>query len=61
MTRKFRHLTRSHLEVAVGGPKLAYTVDFTSYKAVAPSIRQSLKGNDVSTSGDWKRPGSDVI
>jgi len=31
----------SHLEVAVEGLKLAYTVHFTSYKAVARSRRQS--------------------
>ena len=34
MTLKRRHLTGSHLEVAREGRKLAYTVYFTSYKAV---------------------------
>jgi len=33
--RKLRHLTGSHLEVGVEGRKVAYTVHFTSYKAVA--------------------------
>jgi len=33
--RKWRHLTASHLEVAVQGRKLAYTVRFTFYKAIA--------------------------
>jgi len=32
VTRKCRHLTGSHLEGAVEGRKLAYTVHFTSYK-----------------------------
>jgi len=35
VTRKWRHLTGSHLEVAVEGRKQAYTVHFTSYKVVA--------------------------
>jgi len=34
-------LTGSHLEVAVEGRKLAYTVHFTFYKAVARKNRQS--------------------
>ena len=34
-------LTGSHLEVAVEGRKLLYTVSFTSYKAVAHRRRQS--------------------
>jgi len=37
---KLRHLRKSHLEVAVEGRKLAYTVHFTSYKAVARRRRQ---------------------
>jgi len=41
MTRKWRHLTASHLEVAVEGRKLAYTVHFASYKAVDRRRRQS--------------------
>jgi len=62
VTRKWRHLTRSHLEVAVEGRKLAYTVSFTSYKTVARRERQSpdWKWCHV-TSGDRKWPGSDVI
>jgi len=35
VTRKWRHLTGSHLEVAVDGRKLAYTLHLTSYKPVA--------------------------
>jgi len=58
---KRRHLTGSHLEVAVEGRKLAYTVHFTSYKAVARR-RQSRDGKCRHvTSGDLKWPGSDVI
>jgi len=62
VTRKWRHLTGSLVEVAVEGRKLAYTVHFTSYKAVAHGRRQSRdkKWRHV-TSGDWKWPGSDVI
>ena len=62
MTRRWRHLTGSHLEVAVEGRKLAYTVHFTSYKVVARSKRQSRdrKWCNV-TSGDRMRPGSDFI
>ena len=41
VTRKWRHLTGSHQEVAAEGRKLAYTVHFTSYKAVARTRRQS--------------------
>jgi len=41
MTQKWCHLTGSHLEVTVEGRKLAYTVHFTSYKAVARRRRQS--------------------
>jgi len=39
--RKWRHLTGSHMEVAVEGRKLVYTVRLTSYKAVARRRRQS--------------------
>jgi len=35
------HLTGNHLELPVKGRKLAYTVHFTSYKAVARRRRQS--------------------
>jgi len=41
VTRNWRNLTGSLLEVAVEGQKLVYTVHFTSYKAVACRIRQS--------------------
>jgi len=41
VTRKRRHLTMSHLEMAVEGWKLMYASHFTSYKAVACSRRQS--------------------
>ena len=41
VTRKCRHFTGSHLEVAVEDRNLTYTVHFTSYKAVARSRRQS--------------------
>jgi len=47
VTRNWRHLTGSNLEVAVEGRKLAYTVHFTSYKAVACRRRQSRTGNNV--------------
>jgi len=55
-------LIGSLLEVDVEGRKLAYTVHFTSYKAVARSRRQSRdrKWRHV-TSGDRKWPGSDFI
>jgi len=55
-------LTGSHLELAIEGRKLAYTVRFTSNKAVAGRRRQShcRKWCHV-TSGDRKWPGSDVI
>jgi len=45
--RKWRHLTGSHLKVAVEGRKLAYTVRFTSYKAVA-------RGRNQSHDGKWR-------
>jgi len=62
VTRKWRHLTGSYLEVVVEGRKLEYTVPFTSYKAVARRRRQSRdrKSRHV-TSGDRKWHGSDVI
>jgi len=41
VTRKWHHLTGSHLEVAVEGRKLASTVRLTSYKAVARRRRHS--------------------
>jgi len=60
--RKWRHLSGSHLAVAVEGRKLAYSVRLTSYKAVARRRRQSrdTKWRHV-TSGDRKWLGSDVI
>jgi len=60
--RKWRHLTGSHLEVAVEGQKLAYTLRLTFYKAVARRKRHShdRKWRHV-TSGDRKWPGRDVI
>jgi len=62
VTRKWRHLNGSHLEVAVEGRILAYTVHFTFYKAVARFRRQSCdrKWRHV-TSFDRKWPRSDVI
>jgi len=61
-TRKWRHLTASHLEVAVEAWKLAYTVDFNSCKAVSRRRRQTLnrKWRHV-TYGDRLWPGCDVI
>jgi len=41
VTRKWRDLTGSHLEVALEGRKLEYTVHFTSYNAVDRRRRQS--------------------
>jgi len=62
VTRKWRYLTGSHLEVAVQGRKLAYTVHLTSFEAVARSRRQSRdrKWRHV-TSGDRKGPKNDVM
>jgi len=40
-------MTGGHLEVAVEGRKLAYTVHFTSYKAIARSRRGYMTGNDI--------------
>jgi len=52
--QKWRHLSRSHLEVVVGR-KLAYTVCLTTYKAVARRRRQSRDTNwRHVTSGDRK-------
>jgi len=61
VTRKWRHLTGSHLEVAVGR-KLAYTVHFPSCKAVVRRRSQSCdrKWRHV-TPGYGKWPRSDVI
>jgi len=55
VTRKWRHLTGTHLQVAVEGQKLLHTVHFTSYKPVARRRRQSRhrKWRHVN-SGDWK-------
>jgi len=68
VTRKWRHLTGSHLEVAGEWRKFAYTVHFTFYNAVARRERQShdtnvtwlkVTGSDPEvTSFDWKSPGS---
>jgi len=41
VTWKWRHWKGSHLEVAVEGRKLGYTVHFTSYKAVTRMRRHS--------------------
>jgi len=59
---KLRHLSKSHLEVAVEGRKLAYTVHFTCYKAVARRRRQSpdRKWRHV-TLDERKWPWSSVI
>jgi len=57
VTQKWRHLTGSHLEVAVERRKLAYTVSFTSYKAVARRERQSRERKwHHETSGGRKWP-----
>jgi len=65
VTRKWRHLTGSHLEVAVEGQKLAYTVRITSYKAAARmwwDTRHEITSHDLKcpevTSFDRKSPGS---
>jgi len=62
VSRKWRHLTGSHLEVALESRRLAYPVHFTPYKAVARRRRQTShrKWRHV-TSGDRKWRGSDVI
>jgi len=58
VTRKWRHLTASHLEVAVEVWKLAYSVHFTSYKPVAHRRRQSRDSKWCHvTSNDRKWPG----
>jgi len=62
VTRNWRKLTGSLLEVGVQGQKLAYTAHFTSFKAVAQSIRPSHHRKwRHATSGDRKLLGSDVI
>jgi len=56
VTQKWRHLTGSHLEVAVKGWKLAYNVHFTFYKDVARS-KSHMTGKDVM----WTQAtGSDI-
>jgi len=62
MTRKWRHLTGSHQEVAVEGQKLPYTVPFNLYKAVPRKRRQSCdrKWRHM-TSGDRKWRWSDSL
>jgi len=62
VTWNWSALTGSHLKVAVENHKLAYTVHFTSYKAVArrKSLSHHSKWLHVS-SKDRKLPGSDVI
>jgi len=62
VTWNWSHLTGSHLEVAVENQNLAYTVHFTSYKAVARRRRLSRdsKWHHV-TLKDRKWNGSDVI
>jgi len=57
VTRKWRHLTGSHLQVAVEFRKLAYMVHFTSYKAVARSRRESCNRKWCHMTS---RPGSDL-
>jgi len=47
VTPKWCYLTGSHLEGVLEGRKLAYTVHFTAYKAVARSRRQSRGRNGV--------------
>jgi len=48
------YLSGSHFEVAVKGQKLASTVYFSSYKAVARSRRESHDKKLRMTSGEWK-------
>jgi len=62
VTRKWCHLTGSHLQVAVESLKPTYPVRLTFYKAVARRRRQSpdRKWHHV-TSGDRKWHRSDVI
>jgi len=54
VTWKWRHLTRSHLEVAVQGQKRAYTVHFTSYKAY--SSQEEVVTWQEMTSCDFRWP-----
>jgi len=69
LTRKWRHLTGSHLKVAVEGRKLASFVRLTSYKAVAHIGGSHVTGNHITwphvtgsdpevTSFNWKSPES---
>jgi len=62
VTRKWRHLSGSHLEVAVEGRKLTYTMRLTSYKAVARR-QEAVTWQEMShmTFNEHKWPGSDVI
>jgi len=60
--RKWRHMTESLLEVPGDCRKLAYTVHFTSYRAVVRRRRQLRVGNRRHvTWGDRKWPEGDVI
>jgi len=61
VTRKWRHFTGSHLEMAVECRKLPYTVHFTCYKAVARRRQSRDRKRRHVTSGDRKWPGSHVI
>jgi len=62
VTRKWRHFTGSHLEVAVESRKQASLMRLIFYKALAGRKRQSgdRKWHHV-TSGDRKWPKSNVI
>jgi len=53
VTRKWRHLTGSHLEVAAEGRKLASPVHFTFYRAVAHS--RKVTWQEI-TSPDLRQP-----
>jgi len=62
VTRMWRHLTGSHLEVAVKARKLESLALFTTYKAIACRRRQSCDRKWCHViSRDRKWPGSDVI
>jgi len=55
VTRKWSHLTGSHLKVAVEVPKLAYTLHFISYKAVARrSSSRDEKWHHVTAHRKWR-------
>jgi len=56
VSRKWRDLTGSHLEVAVEGRKLAYTVCLTSCKAVGSRRPSRYRNWRHVTSGDRKWP-----